>query len=218
MGIARKHFSRQLGIEQVSAVQSALLLGVGLQHKSVEDLETELEIPASQLLGLFNRLMRKVAARMKRAFEEDAEQQMGFTKDVEEKTLSTAALAPLTQTLEEELKEGAKVEYDKTLKRLHSDGEEQDSSDDDDDTEVVEVKTAKLNALKGVDLKQFEIKGNDSQWAKAIKNGGGKSIGIVSVKGSKKESKSKDKDISDDQKKTKKKQLLKDNKKKRKFI
>ena len=37
-------------------MQSCLLLGIGLQHKSIEDLEKELDIPASQLLGLFNRL------------------------------------------------------------------------------------------------------------------------------------------------------------------
>ena len=42
--------------KKVSAVQSCLLLGIGLQHKSIEDLEKELDIPASQLLGLFNRL------------------------------------------------------------------------------------------------------------------------------------------------------------------
>lgn len=38
----------------------ALLLGLGLQHKTVEDLEKELDLPSSQLLGLFNRIIRKV--------------------------------------------------------------------------------------------------------------------------------------------------------------
>lgn len=37
----------------------ALLLGIGLQHKSVEQLEKEIELPSSQLMGLFNRLVRK---------------------------------------------------------------------------------------------------------------------------------------------------------------
>lgn len=37
----------------------ALLLGIGLQHKSVEQLEKEIELPSSQLMGLFNRLIRK---------------------------------------------------------------------------------------------------------------------------------------------------------------
>ena len=38
----------------------ALLLGLGLQHKIVEDLEKELDLPATQLLGLFNKVARKL--------------------------------------------------------------------------------------------------------------------------------------------------------------
>lgn len=38
----------------------ALLLGVGLQHKRVDDLEKEIELPSSQLMGLFNRVIRKI--------------------------------------------------------------------------------------------------------------------------------------------------------------
>lgn len=42
-----------------SPLFQALLLGIGLQHKSVEQLEKEIELPSSQLMGLFNRLIRK---------------------------------------------------------------------------------------------------------------------------------------------------------------
>lgn len=42
-----------------SALLQALLLGIGLQHKTVEQLEKEIELPSSQLMGLFNRLIRK---------------------------------------------------------------------------------------------------------------------------------------------------------------
>ena len=38
----------------------ALLLGVGLQHKTVNQLEKEIELPGTQLMGLFNRLIRKI--------------------------------------------------------------------------------------------------------------------------------------------------------------
>lgn len=38
----------------------ALFLGIGLQHKSLDQLEKELELPSSQLMGLFNRIIRKV--------------------------------------------------------------------------------------------------------------------------------------------------------------
>uniref|UniRef100_A0A8B9H9A8 N-acetyltransferase 10 n=1 Tax=Astyanax mexicanus TaxID=7994 RepID=A0A8B9H9A8_ASTMX len=58
--VARMFFLKQLGDISLSAAQSALLLGVGLQHKTVDDLEKEIELPSSQLMGLFNRLIRKV--------------------------------------------------------------------------------------------------------------------------------------------------------------
>jgi N-acetyltransferase 10 len=62
----------------VSAVQSALLLGVGLQHKTIDDLEKEIEIPASQLLGLFNRLIRKVVSKMNQVVETAVAKDIGF--------------------------------------------------------------------------------------------------------------------------------------------
>lgn len=37
-----------------------MLLGMALQHKTVDELEKEIDLPSSQLLGLFNRLIRKV--------------------------------------------------------------------------------------------------------------------------------------------------------------
>lgn len=43
-----------------SSVLQALLLGIGLQHKSVDQLEKEIELPSGQLMGLFNRIIRKV--------------------------------------------------------------------------------------------------------------------------------------------------------------
>lgn len=39
----------------------AILLGLGLQHRTVDELSRELDLPTSQLLGLFNRTVRKCA-------------------------------------------------------------------------------------------------------------------------------------------------------------
>ena len=41
-------------------VLQALLLGLGLQHHTVDELEKDLDLPVSQLLGLFNRMIRKI--------------------------------------------------------------------------------------------------------------------------------------------------------------
>ncbi|CAI8034150.1 RNA cytidine acetyltransferase [Geodia barretti] len=55
--LAQIQFSES--VLHLSAAQSAILLGLGLQHKTVDDLQKELDLPASQVLGLFNRVIRK---------------------------------------------------------------------------------------------------------------------------------------------------------------
>ena len=52
-------FSKCIGT-LLNHILQAILLGLGLQHKTVSDLEKELTLPASQIRGLFNRVMRKV--------------------------------------------------------------------------------------------------------------------------------------------------------------
>ena len=37
-----------------------ILLGLGLQHKEIDDIAKELDLPGTQILGLFNRVIRKV--------------------------------------------------------------------------------------------------------------------------------------------------------------
>ncbi|TPX60136.1 hypothetical protein PhCBS80983_g02008 [Powellomyces hirtus] len=44
---------------KLSPVQAALLAGLGLQKKSVDDLEKELDIPGTQIMALFGKLVRK---------------------------------------------------------------------------------------------------------------------------------------------------------------
>ncbi|KAF5377751.1 hypothetical protein D9757_008061 [Collybiopsis confluens] len=44
----------------LSAVQSAILLGMGLQHKTVEDMEAELTLPVSQILAMLVKLVLKI--------------------------------------------------------------------------------------------------------------------------------------------------------------
>lgn len=46
---------------KLTTVQSAILLGTGLQHKTVDILVKELDLPANQLLALFNKAIRKLS-------------------------------------------------------------------------------------------------------------------------------------------------------------
>lgn len=79
--LAKMYFLRQLGninlapgqknsSLHISAVQAAILLGLGLQHKSIEQLEKELDLQSSQLLGLFNKIIKKFTSYLNSITEE----------------------------------------------------------------------------------------------------------------------------------------------------
>jgi len=74
--LAKLVLTRQLGELHLSAVQLAILVGQGLQHKTVDDLTGELELPASQLLALFNRSIRKLSGVLRRIMEGGIEEKL----------------------------------------------------------------------------------------------------------------------------------------------
>ncbi|XP_033917903.1 RNA cytidine acetyltransferase [Melopsittacus undulatus] len=98
--IARMFFLNQMGDISLSAAQSALFLGIGLQHKSLDQLEKELELPSSQLMGLFNRIIRKVVQLFNTVQEKAVEEQMAATKDI--------VMEPTLKSLNDDLEEAAK--------------------------------------------------------------------------------------------------------------
>ncbi|KAM8968315.1 RNA cytidine acetyltransferase isoform X1 [Sarcophilus harrisii] len=108
--IARLHFLGQLGQLSLSAAQSALLLGVGLQHKTMDQLEKEIELPCSQLMGLFNRVIRKVVQLFSVIQEKAIEEQMVAAKDV--------VMEPTIKSLSEDLDEAAKEFQEKHRKEV----------------------------------------------------------------------------------------------------
>merc|ERR1719464_113340 len=100
--LAKLVMTRQLGDLPLSAVQLALLVGLGLQHKTVDDLSTELELPASQLLALFNRSIRKISLILKSILEG------GIAKDLDlVENTKVAKQGNKLPSLEEELSQGA---------------------------------------------------------------------------------------------------------------
>ena len=72
-----------------------MLLGLGLQHKSVEDLEKDLDLPVSQLLGLFIKIVRKLVTFFNEVLEKDVEKTMVERQEIE--------MVPATQSIDEEL-------------------------------------------------------------------------------------------------------------------
>ncbi|CAF0885538.1 unnamed protein product [Brachionus calyciflorus] len=141
--IARLYFMNKLGDEfNLSLVQSAILIGVGLQKKSVEDLEKELQLPPNQLLAMFNKVIKKFI----NLLEEIQVNQISkvlFKPGSELSKEQLEKMEPLKQSLEEELNEAsAKIKQDELEKKKE---------------------------LIGFDLKQYEIKGSEKEWTDALK-------------------------------------------------
>lgn len=72
-----------------------------MQHKTVDTLATELDLPSSQLLGLFNRLMRRSVQYLNSILEDDVEQTLAAPKDV--------VMTPVAKSMNQELEEAAQV-------------------------------------------------------------------------------------------------------------
>ncbi|XP_072031061.1 RNA cytidine acetyltransferase-like [Amphiura filiformis] len=133
--IARFHFLQQTQFS-LPVTQKAILLGIGLQHKTVDELQKELDLPASQILGLFNRLVRKAVTELNGILEQEVEKSMAMERAV--------VMEPTQQSMEQELEEAA---------------------------EELKVKQkAELEQLKAADLSQYTIKGQEDEWAAALKS------------------------------------------------
>lgn len=109
--IALLHFTSRLQpAVSLTSVQSSILLAIGLQGKALEDVEKELELPVSQLLGMFVKVIRKVSRFFRNLVEEAVQETMpepipiAHHGDDEERPNK---FTPLPQGLEDELREGA---------------------------------------------------------------------------------------------------------------
>ncbi|XP_006014727.1 RNA cytidine acetyltransferase isoform X1 [Alligator sinensis] len=167
--ISRMYFLNQLGDISLSAVQSALLLGIGLQHKSLDQLEKELELPSSQLMGLFNRIIRKVVQMYSTIQEKAVEEQMAATKDI--------VMEPTLKSLNDDLEEAAR-EFQEKHKQEMGKLKEMDLSQyvirgDDEEWDEVLTKAGKdtsIISLKSAKKRKVETEKGPKQQKKFKKN------------------------------------------------
>ncbi|CAG0884789.1 unnamed protein product [Darwinula stevensoni] len=108
--LARVYFLNQMGDVHLSPVQAGILMGLGLQHRTVDALAKEFEIPATQLLGLFNRIVRKILTFLNGVLEKDLEEALSRVKEPE--------MQPLALSLDQELKDAEKELKEKQGKKL----------------------------------------------------------------------------------------------------
>ena len=70
--IAKSYFLKRFNFN-LSYSQAAILLGLGLQYKTLEALQEELNIPLNQILAMFNKSIKKVTNYIKGIYEKDFE-------------------------------------------------------------------------------------------------------------------------------------------------
>jgi N-acetyltransferase 10 len=150
--VARLYFTGRFGNGfALSNLQTALLCGIGLQNKSVDAVAKELALPLNQVLAMFNKAIRKVSIALQSVIEEEEKSKLlsGSARIEAEKTAERMKHVP-RQTLEEDVKEGAKEA-------------------------MAQLKGQSTNYLPpelaaDADLRSYTIKGTDSQWDAALKN------------------------------------------------
>ena len=76
------YFSGRMGDSvKLSSVQGAILLSVGLQHKSVDDIAQELNLPFNQAIAMFAKIIRKFSIFFREVLSSSIEQTLPEVKD-----------------------------------------------------------------------------------------------------------------------------------------
>lgn len=142
--LARLRFDGKL-LTPISSVQAAILVAVGLQGRDFDELHKELDLPVSQLLALFNKLIRKIVGVLQQEISRAEEASLPPPTAAKE---AAARLRPLEgDDLAAELKAGA----DATLAAMEATAEKQ-----------------RTEWLQDTALERYTIKGTDKEWESAL--------------------------------------------------
>jgi N-acetyltransferase 10 len=150
--IARLYFLERFGQDvSLSNVQAALLCGIGLQNRSVDELTLQLGLPPNQVLAMFNKTVRKISIALDAVIEEKEKQalQGGEKRMKAERTVENMKNVA-RQTLEEDVNEAAK--------------------------DAVEIMNEKVTPIlpdeiaRDAELMQYVVKGSTEQWEEALKD------------------------------------------------
>ncbi|GKY97362.1 hypothetical protein MPSEU_000694600 [Mayamaea pseudoterrestris] len=165
--ISRLYFADRMGPDfSLSSVQAALLCGIGLQNRTVDDLTVELGLPSNQVLAMFNKAVRKISIALDLIVEGREKQSLLAGQKRGEIENSARKMQEVTeQTLEEDVADAA----DEAMKVLRGDQQADLPPEIANDRELM----------------QYVVKGSSEQWKKALKDkdvGASGTIQIQSVR------------------------------------
>lgn len=136
--ISYLYFQGKLSDLPIDTLQKAVLLAIGIQGKTVDDIAGELNMPGNQLLAKFYDLIKKTS----KYFSNIVEGHIESTMISETKLKRGDDFEPITLSLNDELEETAK--------------------------QITKKQKDDLQRLKKESLKEFAIKGSDEDWSKAL--------------------------------------------------
>jgi N-acetyltransferase 10 len=148
---------------KLSGVQSAILLGVGLQRKSIDNLQKELNLASNQVLALFVKLIRKMSQHFAQvetqAYQEPAKKKVSSG---ERDANDDEAWKPLKENLDDDLEKAG-------------------------DEAIEGLKAKQRELIDSLDLTKYAIGGKDEDWTSAEDRvkamaSGKASSSVVSVK------------------------------------
>ncbi|KAG9292175.1 hypothetical protein G9A89_023895 [Geosiphon pyriformis] len=152
--VASLYFGGRLGDEvKLSGVQSSILLGIGLQRKSVSELETELALPSSQILALFIKIIRKVSNHIRSL--EVVAVQAGLpheTASVKKKIISHDHL------VDSEIMDDNEAQWDPVAQTLD------DDLDEAGDEVMAQMRAKQRELIDSMDLSRYAISGTTEEW------------------------------------------------------
>ncbi|KAJ2923519.1 hypothetical protein H1R20_g13575, partial [Candolleomyces eurysporus] len=155
---------------KLTAVQASILLALGLQRKTVEDVEKELGLPVSQVLALLVKVVRKLGKRLAEVRREEVE------KSLPPPAASTSTSAPANALV------GEGVEWEGVGERMERELEEAG------DEEQKRLRERQREMLDSLDLKKYAINDAAVDWSAAedqVKNlakGGKGASTVISLK------------------------------------
>jgi N-acetyltransferase 10 len=155
----------------LSPAQSAILMSLGLQHKTVSDLERELSLPSSQILALFNKVIRKLSICLRNMEEAALVADIG-PEDHKEVEANALPKEGLEQTLDEDLDDKEQETDDIVDQRTREDSRnEVERSEPDMVKNEIRNQKDKRAKEKGHDVGAsggYEIAGKDGEWDAAL--------------------------------------------------
>lgn len=136
--LCQLYFGGRMADVPIDSLQKAILLGVGLQNKSIETLAEEFGMPNNQILAKFFDCVKKLTRKCSAVMERTVEGRMVRTVELDR----GAGMVATKQSLADELDEAAAV--------------------------LEKKQRAELKKLKRENLSGFAIKGTDEEWGKAL--------------------------------------------------